>query len=218
MYTESRMNNKLIPFFAIIFSALLFFLQHASTSPPQAKSIDSPLDEFSAERAFETLRYLLQENKPHPVGSELNKIIKERLITELDKLEIDNHVQKTWACASRYTSCAEVENIIGIIPGQTDSPYLALMAHYDSVPMAPGAGDDGAGVVAILEAARVLQLDAPYNYPIMLLLTDAEENGLIGAEAFFNQHPLAKDVGIVINIEGSGTSGGSMVFRTSEQK
>ena len=96
MYTESRMNNKLIPFFAIIFSALLFFLQHASTSPPQAKSIDSPLDEFSAERAFETLKYLLQENKPHPVGSELNKIIKERLITELDKLEIDNHVQKTF--------------------------------------------------------------------------------------------------------------------------
>ena len=31
------------------------------------------------------------------------------------------------------------------------------MAHYDSVPMAPGAGDDGAGVVAILETARALK-------------------------------------------------------------
>ena len=217
MYTGAKMNNKSIPFFAIIFSILLFFLQHSSTSPPQAKSLDSPLEEFSAERAFETLKYLLQENKPHPVGSELNKIIKKRLIKELDKLKIDSQIQKTWACASRYTSCAEVENIIGIIPGKTDSPYLALMAHYDSVPMAPGAGDDGAGVVAILEAARVLKLDAPYDYPIMLLITDAEENGLIGAEAFFNQHPLAKDVGVVLNIEGSGTSGGSMVFRTSEK-
>ena len=41
------MNNKSIPFFAIIFSVLLFFLQHSSTSPPQAKSLDSPLEEFS---------------------------------------------------------------------------------------------------------------------------------------------------------------------------
>ena len=96
------------------------------------------------------------------------------------------------------------------------SPYLALMAHYDSVPMAPGAGDDGAGVVAILEAARALKLEAPFKHPIMLILTDAEENGLIGAEAFFKQHPLAKEVGIVLNIEGSGSSGSSMVLRTSD--
>ena len=90
------------------------------------------------------------------------------------------------------------------------------MAHYDSVPMAPGAGDDGAGVVAILETARALKLEAPCKHPIMLILTDAEENGLIGAEAFFNQHPLAKEVGIVLNVEGSGSSGSSMVLRTSD--
>ena len=209
-------KNNTLPIYAIIFSVFLFFLQHLSQLPPEAKGLESPPEVFSAERAYETLRYLLKENKPHPVGSHLNKLIKERLIEELDKLEIKHEVQKTWACASRYAACAEVENLIGIIPGKTNAPYLALMAHYDSVPMAPGAGDDGAGVVAILEAARVLKLEAPYDYPIMLLLTDAEENGLIGAEAFFGQHPLAKEVGVVLNIEGSGTAGGSMVFRTSE--
>lgn len=209
-------KNNTLPIYAIILSVFLFFLQHLSQLPPEAKGLESPPEVFSAERAYETLRYLLKENKPHPVGSDLNKLIKERLIEELDKLEIKHEVQKTWACASRYAACAEVENLIGIIPGKTNAPYLALMAHYDSVPMAPGAGDDGAGVVAILEAARVLKLEAPYDYPIMLLLTDAEENGLIGAEAFFGQHPLAKEVGVVLNIEGSGTAGGSMVFRTSE--
>ena len=209
-------KNNTLPIYAIIFSVFLFFLQHLSQLPPEVKGLESPPEVFSAERAYETLRYLLKENKPHPVGSDLNKLIKERLIEELDKLEIKYEVQKTWACASRYAACAEVENLIGIIPGKTNAPYLALMAHYDSVPMAPGAGDDGAGVVAILEAARVLKLEAPYDYPIMLLLTDAEENGLIGAEAFFGQHPLAKEVGVVLNIEGSGTAGGSMVFRTSE--
>ena len=209
--------NKALPIYAIIFSIFLFFLQHISQLPPQAKNIDSPPEVFSAERAYETLKFLLKENKPHPVGSDLNKVIKDRLIDELEKLDIRYEVQKTWACASRYAGCAEVENLIGIIPGKTKAPYLALMAHYDSVPMASGAGDDGAGVVAILEAARVLQLEAPYDHPIMLLLTDAEESGLIGAEAFFNQHPLAKEVGAVLNIEGSGTAGGSMVFRTSEK-
>ena len=216
MYINTMKKNKSLPIYAIILSVFLFLLQHISQLPPDAKSIDSPPEVFSAERAFETLRYLLKENKPHPVGSELNKLIKKRLIEELNKLDIQYEVQKTWACASRYAGCAEVENLIGIIPGKTKAPYLALMAHYDSVPMSPGAGDDGAGLVAILEAARVLKLKAPYDYPIMLLLTDAEESGLIGAEAFFGQHPLAKEVGVVLNIEGSGTEGGSMVFRTSE--
>ena len=209
--------KKSLPLYSILLTLLLFTFQHLSTLPPNALKIDVPENQFSAERAFGTLKVLLKENQPHPVGSPLNKKIKERLIQEFERLKIEYEVQRTWACATRFSTCAEVENLIGIIPGKEELPYLALMAHYDSVPMAPGAGDDGAGVVAILEAARVLKLDAPYKHPIMLLLTDAEEGGLIGAEAFFNQHPLAKKVGIVLNVEGSGTSGGSMVFRTSDK-
>ena len=200
---------------AIFLTFALFSLQHFTTQPPSPKGLDTPENEFSAVRAHNILKSLLIENKPHPVGSDLNRTIKERLKDELDKLGIQHQEQKTWACATRFASCAEVENLIAIIPGETKSPYLALMAHYDSVPMAPGAGDDGAGVVAILETARALKLEAPFKHPIMLILTDAEENGLIGAEAFFKQHTLASEVGIVLNVEGSGSSGSSMVLRTS---
>ena len=202
---------------AIFLTFVLFSLQHFTTQPPSPKGLDTPENEFSAIRAHNILKSLLLENKPHPVGSDLNRTIKERLKNELDKLGIEHQEQKTWACATRFASCAEVENLIAIIPGETKSPYLALMAHYDSVPMAPGAGDDGAGVVAILEAARALKLEAPFKHPIMIILTDAEEIGLVGAEAFFNQHPLAKEIGIVLNIEGSGSSGSSMVLRTSKK-
>ena len=211
------MIKNRIPILAVSLTVLLFLIQHFSSQPPAPKGVEAPLNEFSAVRAYDILQNLLKENQPHPVGSELNKVVKERLKVELDKLGIDHQEQKTWACASRFTSCAEVENLIGIIPGKTDLPYLALMAHYDSVPMAPGAGDDGAGIVAILETARALKLEAPFKHPIMLIFTDAEENGLIGAEAFFNQHPLAKQVGIVLNVEGSGSSGSSMVLRTSSK-
>jgi len=210
-------NVKNLPSLAILLTIILFALQHLSSLPPSPKGLDAPEDQFSAVRAHKILQSLLKENLPHPVSSSLNRTIKERLIIEFDRLDIEYQEQKTWACANRFSSCAEVENLIGIIPGKTDAPYLALMAHYDSVPMAPGAGDDGAGVVAILEAARALKLDAPFKHPIMLILTDAEESGLIGAEAFFNQHPLAKEVGIVLNIEGSGSSGSSMVLRTSKK-
>ena len=210
-------KKNLLPVVAIFLTSLLFFLQHFATQPPTPMGLETPENQFSAVRAHNILKSLLRENKPHPVGSDLNRVIKERLKGELDRLEIEHQEQKTWACASRFSSCAEVENLIAIIPGKTNSPYLAIMAHYDSVPMAPGAGDDGAGVVAILEVARALKLEAPYKHPIMLILTDAEESGLIGAEAFFNQHPLAKEVGIVLNIEGSGSSGSSMVLRTSDK-
>ena len=209
-------KKNCLPVLAIFLSFVLFLVQHFTTQPPSPKGFDAPENQFSAFRAHKILKSLLRENMPHPVGSDLNRIIKERLKDELDKLGIQHQEQKTWACASRFSSCAEVENLIAIIPGETNSRYLALMAHYDSVPMAPGAGDDGAGVVAILETARALKLEAPFKHPIMLIFTDAEENGLIGAEAFFKQHQLAKEVGIVINIEGSGSSGSSLVLRTSK--
>ena len=200
---------------AIFLSCVFFLLQYMSIQPPTPKGLDAPANEFSAARAYVLLETLLAENRPHPVGSPLNKLVKSRLKTELTRLNIEFTEQKTWACATRFASCANVENVIATIPGSSELPYLALMAHYDSVPMAPGAGDDGAGVVALLEAARVLKREGPLLHPIMLIFTDAEEVGLVGAEAFFQQHPLNDQVGIVLNVEGSGSSGGSMVIRTS---
>ena len=209
-------SNQRLATVALVLSVVFFCLQYLSIQPPKAKGLDAPANEFSAARAYGLLETLLQENQPHPVGSPLNRAIKRRLTAELNRLNIDFVEQKTWACATRFASCAEVENVIATLPGTADLPYLALMAHYDSVPMAPGAGDDGAGVVAILEAARVLKREGPYLHPIMLIFTDAEEIGLVGAEAFFKQHPLADQVGIVLNVEGSGSSGGSMVIRASD--
>ena len=209
-------SRNLLPIFVVLLSFGLFFLQHLATQPPSVKAADAPQDQFSAARAYKVLEVLLKENKPHPVGSQMNQVVKNRIKNELDKLAIEYEEQKTWACASRFGSCAEVDNLIAIIPGKTDAPYLALMAHYDSVPMSPGAGDDGSGVVAIIETARALKLEAPFQHPIALIFTDAEEIGLVGAEAFFEQHPLAKKVGIVLNVEGSGSSGSSMVLRTSK--
>jgi hypothetical protein len=199
---------------ALFFTLALFGLQTWTNQPPEVRGPNTPADEFSATRAALILEKLLAENQPHPVGSALNRIIKQRIIDELESYGLSTSEQKTFACAARHLSCAWVENVIAIIPGKEETPYITLMAHYDSVPMAPGAGDDGAGVAAILETAKILAGSGPSRNPILVLITDAEEVGLIGAEAFFNQHPLADKTGVVLNYEGSGSTGVSQLLRT----
>jgi hypothetical protein len=117
-------------------------------------------------------------------------------------------------CHDRASRCAFVENVVAKIAGRGPGPGVLLMAHYDSVPMAPGAGDDGAGVAALLEVARILVAEAPFENSVILAFTDAEEFGLLGAEAFFGQHRWAKEIGVVINVEGSGSEGESLLLRT----
>lgn len=66
-------------------------------------------------------------------------------------------------------------------PGGGGGPGLLLVAHTDSVAApGPGAADDGAGVVVLLETARALLTGIGPRRPVSLLFTDAEEAGLLG--------------------------------------
>ena len=50
---------------------------------------------------------------------------------------------------------------------------------------------------------------------LILLFTDAEEAGLLGATAFMAQHPYAKEVGVALNFEARGSGGPVLMFETS---
>jgi hypothetical protein len=86
-----------------------------------------------------------------------------------------------------------------------------LSAHYDSVPASPGAGDDGAGVAVLIEAAAKWA-QTPAKNSLILLINDGEELGLLGADAFMSEHPLANDVRAVLNLEARGSSGPAWMF------
>ncbi|MFQ5492041.1 MAG: M28 family peptidase, partial [Phycisphaerae bacterium] len=47
--------------------------------------------------------------------------------------------------------------------------------HYDSQQLAPGAGDDGAGVAAILEAVRAVGEAGDLRNDLYVIITDGEE-------------------------------------------
>ena len=72
-------------------------------------------------------------------------------------------------------------NVIGRKQGLGSERHTIIMdAHYDAEKTAPGADDNGSGVVGFLEAARVL---APYTFEKSLEFIgfDQEEEGLLGS-------------------------------------
>ena len=51
---------------------------------------------------------------------------------------------------------------------------------------------------------------------MIILINEGEEIGLFGAEVFSEEHPWAKDVGVVLNLDARGNRGPSYMFETSE--
>ena len=68
---------------------------------------------------------------------------------------------------------------------------------------------------SLLETVRALSQGPQLRNDVVVVLTDAEEACLCGAEAFATSHPLASDGGVVLNFEARGTTGPPIMFETS---
>lgn len=85
----------------------------------------------------------------------------------------------------RHTYSADGENIYAELKcGKPGADAIVLGAHYDSVRVAPGANDDGTGVVTVLGVARALMRDKPKLHDVIFVFFDEEERGLVGARNF----------------------------------
>jgi Zn-dependent M28 family amino/carboxypeptidase len=118
------------------------------------------------------------------------------------------------------------KNLISQIPGSSGDRYFLVGAHYDSIPRsgpAPGAEDTGRGVATLLSIAKLLKAKGPPNRSIHVVLFTAEEEGLLGSEAFVAQaqaQHLDKCDGSIILDEVSFTRNKDhqrLIFETSEQ-
>ncbi|MBX7220404.1 MAG: M20/M25/M40 family metallo-hydrolase [Blastocatellia bacterium] len=198
---------------ALLFLAVLIWVALAHTAPPAAVPDTAPVTEFSSARAMKHLRTIARE--PHPLGSAAHAQVREYLVEQLKALGCEVEVQTATGLEPRRWVAGTVRNLVARIPGTATTKTLMLAAHYDSVPTAPGAGDDGAGVVAILETIRALKTGPPLRNDVLVLLTDGEEVGLLGAEAFVAEHRRAHEVGLVLNFEARGSCGPSLMFETS---
>lgn len=197
---------------AMALLALVLGLTVFLSEPPAPKPKEVALDEFSAGRAGDILRDLVGDGSPHPVGSPANARVREKIVAHLRWLGFAPEVQEAVSCD--WGGCARVANVVARLEGREKDKAVLLMAHYDSVAAGPGVSDDLTGVAAVLEIARVLKSGPPPRNPVLFLLDDGEEAGLLGAEAFASLHPAAGQVGAVVNLEARGTGGPSLMFET----
>ena len=189
----------------------------AALQPPAPAPVDAPADGFSAGRAFEHVKRIAAET--HVAGSAANDRVVDDLVETLDGLGLDTRVQNSvgaWQYEAGSTEMARVRNVVAVLPGSDPTGRLFLMAHHDSVETGPGAADDAAGVSALLESVRALATGPQLRNDVVVVLTDAEEACLCGAEAFATSHPLAGGGGVVLNFEARGTSGPPIMFETSQ--
>ncbi|MFI6908497.1 M20/M25/M40 family metallo-hydrolase [Nonomuraea sp. NPDC050394] len=194
---------------SLIALAVLVAVTMFDLAPPR-----SAATAFSAARAFEDVRVIAKA--PHPTGSAANDRVREHLVALLREIGFDTRVQEgVGVLPLNYTGStpvARVRNIVATRPGSASTGRIVLAAHYDSVPGAPGAADDGAGTAAVLEVARTLPPNLRND--VVVLLTDAEEAGLLGAEAFARQNRFDGPV-VVLNHEARGVRGTVQMFRSS---
>lgn len=194
----------------------LFAVKNRLLDPPAAATHVTS-GEFDHQRAIERLERILGDQRPHPVDSDADDAVRERLIVELRAIGLQPRIQEATDCSdfpkSHTVSCSHVRNVIAVLPGP-NRPALLLNAHYDSTPTGPGAADDGIGVATMLEVAALMK-DAPRDRPIIFLFNEGEEYGLNGAAAFIARDPLAKTVGRLINMEARGVSGPASMFETN---
>ncbi|MEO6714340.1 MAG: M28 family peptidase, partial [Mycobacteriales bacterium] len=136
-------------------------------------------------------------------------------VMTLTDLGLQTEVQDAVGAYGDQLVMARVRNVVALLPGTDSTGRLFLVGHYDSVPVGPGANDDGTGTSAILETARALATGPRPRNDVVIVITDAEEACLCGAEAFVREHPLARDGGVVLNLEARGAGGPPVMFETA---
>lgn len=207
------LSKKYYPIVSFLMVVVSVYFAYDVQLPHIQNNKNNPSHEFSLDSARIHLKKISQ--KPHFVGSDAHAEVRDYLVTQLQKMGLQPHVQIQEVFNQKWQVGTQTYNVLARIKGsEVSSKAVLLLTHYDSSPHAsPGASDAGSGVVTILEGVRAYLASGkkPKN-DIIILFSDAEELGLLGAKAFVNHHPWAKEVGIVLNFEARGSGGPSYML------
>ena len=196
---------------ALLLILLAVYWSFSALMPNKISSLNTDASSFSTERALVHLAAISQ--KPHYVGTDEHKNVRDYIVKQLNELGLETQIQEGYALGKGW-DLVKPKNILAKIKGREQGKALLLLSHYDSKSQSSlGASDAASGVVAILEGVRAFLSEGkvPKN-DIIILITDAEELGLNGADLFVNKHVWAKDVGLVLNFEARGSGGPSYML------
>ena len=210
--------KKYTSLISVIILVLTFFWSYSDLIPSRSINKVNSNTEFSIENALTHLKVISKE--PHYTGSPNHIIVQNYIVNELKKMGLNPKIQQQVVVNDKWRTSTNVANIIASIKGTESGKSLVLLSHYDSRHHSSfGASDAGSGVVTILEGVRAfLAKNKKPKNDIHIVFTDAEEIGLLGAQAFVNHSPLANNIGLVINYEARGSGGPSYMLMETNGK
>ena len=222
------MMNKVRPVILTVAVVLSALLAYGLWTQPSPQPVDA--EGFSAARVVRDIDVISKDHHSVAHPQERAKV-REYLVGRLNELGADT-VQ-----IFRYDSLVGPKNkhvvytfdaydILAEFPplqASSDTTYLMLVAHYDSRYSQPvlkdtvwsyGAADDGYGVgVALETVSQMLNIRKEWKQGIKVLFTDAEEVGMMGMTAIWENDPYVFDnVGLMVNIEARGPWGPALLF------
>ncbi|SNY95333.1 M28 family peptidase [Flagellimonas pacifica] len=207
---------KLSRTLALLLLILAVYWSYKSLMPSYKGDAENPSELFSTDRALAHVKKLSIE--PHAVGFSGHAATRGYVIAELKKMGLETTTQEGYT-AGDWANLSKATNILARIKGSGNGKALLLLSHYDSNPHSSlGASDAASGVATILEGIRAFLAEnkTPKN-DIIILISDAEELGLNGADLFVKNHPWAKEIGLVLNFEARGSGGPSyMLIETNK--
>ena len=209
--------KKYTSLISVIILILTFYWSYSDLIPSKVSNEINSNTEFSIKNAQTHLKIISKE--PHYTGSKGHLIVQNYIVNELNKMGLSPKVENQVAI-NKWRSSTNTANITASIKGYETGKSLVLLSHYDSRHHSSlGASDAGSGVVTILEGVRAfLAKNKKPKNDIHIVFTDAEEIGLIGAQAFIDSSPLAKNIGLVINYEARGSGGPSYMLMETNSK
>lgn len=218
------------PFILAAVVVVIGLLAYGVVTQPRPKAADA--EEFSAARVVKDIEVISREH--HSVAHPDERAeVRNYLVGRLEELGADSisifrydslvgpqnkHVVYTFDAYDVLAEFSPLEE-------SDDATYMMMVAHYDSRYSQPmpkdtvwsyGAADDGYGVGVILETvSRLLEHRQDWKQGIKVLFTDAEEVGMMGMKAIWeNDREVFDNVGFMINLEARGPWGPALLFET----
>lgn len=145
----------------------------------------------------ETFNKMFSKPRSDGYSKRLKESARQSIVSKFKEYKLEAFTQQF--TANKRGSQYRGVNLIGILPGkQRDVPgkdrIVLLGAHYDTVESSPGIDDNGSGMVATLEVARLLSAKPQLDHTVMFVAFDLEEHGLLGSMAFVREYLIPKEL------------------------
>ena len=220
--------NRFRPFILASVVVLAALLAYGLWTQPKPQPADA--QGFSAARVVKDIEYISKEN--HSVAHPQERArVREYLVERLQGLGADTvrlfeYDSLTSPSDRPFVYTFDAVNVMAEFQPENpseDDTYLMFVAHYDSryAQIMPkdtvwsyGAADDGYGIGVTLESvSQLLKQREHWSQGVKVLFTDAEEVGMMGMKAAWeNDRELFDNVGLIINIEARGPYGPALLF------